>query len=464
MSDEKSNDKPHAKPRAPGRAATAPGSAKRTMVGLPISDPRAQYQANQESGGGHDKRPGHGGYRPAEPDAEPLKPRLTVDDGYVADKLYMDPPSESFGRAPTHVAISAPPPAAQQVAQVPAREPSPEPPRGPNLAASALRAAQGGGTPERSGGPNFASAALHAAQQTIHENLSQRAPAPRTSFANPAAPDAGRADVRRMADRGGPATSAANAGHAGNQRPGSSNQANPNLRLKLDMATDEEHYRGVPKSRLPRMLLWLLIIGGAAGGAYWATTEGGIEVVRARVEALIHGRGAAAPQVPGSPPADQSAAQPNEAVPPAAAAQQTRETQQTPAGATPQPSAAEANPPAQAPGQAAQAARAPQASKEQDERAARELADPEPPSEAAAAQAPAKPTEKPTEKPKPTPPAAAAKPSKPSPPAHRPVRNPVISVKPIGSAAPPPNAPPEPAGTPYVPSVPIDPPAPDEPR
>jgi hypothetical protein len=427
MSDENSKDR---RPqRGPGRAATAPGGAKRTMIGLPVSDPRV---APDEP-----VRPGPSGQRPATPEAAPLpspgnRPNTGLDDGYIADKLYMEPPSETFGRAPTHVAMPAPqhaPPPAH--AAPPPREPEHA---APNFAATALRAAQAergsghnpaaaalhGAQGERGASHNPAGAALHAAQQTMQERM----PAPRTSFSNPSAPEAWRNDVRRMADRG--TTQAP---------PRPTAVGNASLRLKLDSAEPDDPYHGVPKSRLPSVLLWLFALAGLGGAAaYWVDEQGGLVAARTRLEGLVSGH-------PIAPPTITPAAAPSAEAPPTAAEP-----------TTPPPTAAEPTTP---PPTAAQA-----------ESAAQALADPEPPTAAPAkpepVQAEAKPKPPSEEKPKPV---RASKPAAPTPPAHKVVRHqPVITVKPIGSSATPPSsAPPEPAGTPYVPNIP-EPPAPDEAR
>jgi hypothetical protein len=405
MSDE--NSKNRRPQRGPGRAATAPGGAKRTMIGLPISDPRRNADDPQDPA-----RPGH---RPATSDtvAQPGKPHGGLDDGYIADKLYMEPPSETFGRAPTHAAIPAPQHAAPAAHAVPAE---PEPERAPNFAAGALRAAQ----VERGTGHNPAGTALHAAQQTVQERI----PAPRTSFSSPPAPEAWRNDVRRMADRG-----------TTSQIPRPAAAGNASLRLKLDSAEPDDHYRGVPKSSLPSVLLWLfLLAGAAAAAAYWVDAQGGLVAARTRLESLVSGHPVPAPTVaaPTPPTAETSPSAP--ATPPPSAAP-TATTTTTPPTAAATPTQA------------------------QGENAAQALADPEPPTAAPSkpepAHAEAKP--KPEEKPKP----AAAKPAAPAPPRRVVRHEPVLTVKPMGSsAAPPSNAPPEPAGTPFVPNM--EPPAPDD--
>jgi hypothetical protein len=448
---------PEGRHATPGPAPSAPkrGVAARTMVGLSPPQPQ-DFAAISASSGGH--APGH------EPERDPAHARTEATpapvhdpSSYIADKLYVEPPSEVFARAQTQAASKAAPPAPPPSAAGNAfsdtlhaadmrghREP---PPQGPSFVDDALHAAAHRDRPA----PRF----TEEAAQTMHEHSQPRAPQPalRTSFGPAQAPEAWRNDVKRMAQRGGTNVSV---------RPGPTSSTPPgpgSLRLKLDAAADDEdHYRGVPKSRVGAVLAWLVILCGiGAGAAYWFDAEGGVSAVVARVQAVLQGKSAQPAVVQQPPSATAPAAAAGAAAqPPSAATAQQRPSGATQPGATAQPSAASAP---EAKTSAARAA--------QDEQA-RELADPSsagaPKAQEAKpdakvkqpkAAAPAKPEK--VEKPKH---AAAPKPAKPAKPAAR--REPIIKVKPMSSAAPPPSSgPPAPLDVPYVPAIP-DPPAPPD--
>jgi hypothetical protein len=294
-----------------------------------------------------------------------------------------------------------------------------------------------------------------------------RPPPPPAPTGRGAAPEAWRDEVRRMVERaptnrpGPTAPSAPSApgpqqptgpsgpsglggfgGPTGPSGPGIPGSSKPSLRLKLDADAVEESYRA-PKSGLPKLMVWLVILGLiGAGFAYFAQSQGG-------VAALIKRFGTAQPTLITQDPQPPSAAapsaptvDPNAAVqqPPAAASPGAAPTQPPPTAAPSAPQPASATAPAAPPQTAAKPA----------EPAA--VAKPQPEAPKAAEQPAAKP--------------AAAKPVAPKP---RPVRpqQPVVKVRPIESApsAPDTTAPPTPdhPDIPYVP-MPGDPPAPDEPR
>ena len=279
-----------------------------------------------------------------------------------------------------------------------------------------------------------------------------------------AAPEAWRDEVRRMVERApskgpGPAVPSAPSSQqpggfggpsapGGTGGPGVPGSFKPSLRLKLDADVIEESAYRAPKSGLPKLLVWLVVLGLIGGGFwYFAESQGGVAGLIKRFNGSQPTLTTQDPQPPGAaapsaPTVDPSAAQPT-AAPTAAAPSQ-------PTAATPAPAAA-AQPTAPT-----QPSAAPQAATKPDEPAVTPPPAEQPKAEAPKAAAPAA---------KPTP--AAPKPAAPKP--ARPVRTqqPVVKVRPIEAApsAPETTAPPTPdhPDIPYVP-MPGDPPAPDEPR
>ena len=156
------------------------------------------------------------------------------------------------------------------------------------------------------------------------------APLPQESRPSPysaTAPEAWRAAARNIADQAKTVQAGASPKPPTGRSPGSSAVAGargkgelhtPSLRLKLDSEVEgyEEHYKGVPKSRLPGVLLGLLILLAAAGGGvYWADEHGGLASWAARLHLTEPG-----PQPAASDVADPTAlGTRNEAVPAAAA-------------------------------------------------------------------------------------------------------------------------------------------------
>jgi hypothetical protein len=385
-----------------GHAQTGTPGA-RTVLGVPAAD------AGRPGSGRPPARPGLSGRTPGQVD-EPITlsgatgPHGPHPDG-VPDTLYMDPPSESRPPAETQTLYMDAPSESQPAAktQTPTRErqpmttPPPPPPPGPY---------------------------------------------------NSSAPESWRSAARNVAERSKKSTKPS---------PKSDSQ---HLRLKLDSDGYDEFYRGVPKSRLPVVVLAFLFLLGAAGGAaYWAQDHGGLAAIAVRFHLMqqepaaattaeqplgTRNEGVAAspqPAAPGSVNAPTAAAQPGAAA------------------NDPQPSAAAAPAPKQVqpapPRNAESAKQAPTPVAPTDTNAAA-LADPEPPGAAPAKAAAAAPARAP----------AVSKPAqrKPSPPARPVVRHdPVIKIRDLAAPSNP-DLPPEPSGTPYVPAVPIDPPAPDEPR
>ena len=461
---------------APGPAPNAPtrGPAARTMLGL---SPPQDLGAVRAGLSGH--APGRDQEHDAAHARTDVHPAPAHDpSSYIADKLYMEPPSEVFARAQTQAASKAPPPPSPPLAASNVlgdtlhsadmrghREPH-APGQAPRFVDDALEAASHRERPAAHAAPRFVDDALRAAEprdkqaprfteeaaQTVHEHSQQRAPAPalRTSFGSTQAPEAWRNDVKRMAQRGATSVSGRPGPTASAPGPGS-------LRLKLDAtADDEDHYRGVPKSRIGAVLVWLLILGGiGAGAAYWFDSEGGVNAVVARVQAALQGKSTqpTPPLTPATPavtePAAQSAAPGAGAQPPSAAA-----APQPPSAASSQPSAA--NAPEAKPSH-------PQTEPIAQDKQARELADP------SSAEPPKAEEPKPSanDKPKPAAPEKAEKPKPAATPkvAARPVaprHEPIIKVKPMGSAGPAPSSgAPDPLDVPYVPAVP-DPPAPSD--
>jgi hypothetical protein len=273
-------------------------------------------------------------------------------------------------------------------------------------------------------------------------------PPPPQSPYNASAPESWRSAARNVAERSKKSTRA---------NPKSDSQ---HLRLKLDGDSYDDFYRGVPKSRLPVVVLaFLLLLAAAGGGAYWAQDHGGLAALAARLHLTLQEKLAT------EPTADQQLGSRNEGVaanaqPAAVAAAPTGADTMAQPGAAPAPqlpAAAPAQQPAKAAAPGATEAQAAAANRPSDTNA-RSLADPEMPgaeppgaaeaSKAAPAKAP-----------------VASKPAARRAPPARPVirHDPVIQIRNLGGSSTP-GAPPEPSGTPYVPAVPIDPPAPDEPR
>jgi hypothetical protein len=325
------------------------------------------------------------------------------------------------------------------------------------------------------------------AQPMAAQPVTTRPPPPPAPAGPRAAPEAWRDEVRRMVERAptkgpGPAPSAPSAhgaaqpqgsGYGGNAGAGPSYGGNPgagqsyggnagagqgygggpsappgsggpglpgtgkpSLRLKLDAGAVAvaESYRA-PKSVLPKLIAWLLILGLIGGGlAVFAETQGGVAAV---IKRLSGGKPTLTTQET-APPAQAPTAQPGVATQqPTAAA--TAEPQAAPPTAAPaaappvQPAAAKPAEPAAAPKEAAPVAQ-PQAPK---------AAEPKP------AAAPAA---------KPAAPAAKAPPRQ-----VRPQQQPVVKVRPIESgSSQPSSAPPSPDGLdiPYVP-MPDAPPEPE---
>ena len=488
MSDDNSRERPLGT-RSPSAKATqagvAPekgpkrGAAARTMIGLPVIDPT---QAQRIARAGLSGRPPVSSAPPervvhsAPPERvipAPVPAASQADepeDQRDSDTRYMEPPSEVLGRAQTEVV----PPLQQPFAHVPEAPPPPvgpfsipvppPPDPGPGLFGSTLQRASGAGAraqprvpPAANAGPGLISSSLHA----MHDPEAPKPSAPRTSFSthqapNQApnqAPDAWRDDVRRMAERG-PA-----------QRPKVMPGPTASLRLKLEGDISEEQPYRAPKSALPGLLLWLLILGGLGAGAYfYAESQGGVTAVIERL------RGARGPALaPGSTaPGAVPAAPPTAAQQPAAAPQvepSAAQPQQPAAAPAQAPAAAAPGDPAAAPPTAAPTA--PTAPTADD--GARSLADPDPPQDTpsqapaaappAAANSPATPTKAAT----PSKPKAQSKPKASAKPVRR--SEPVVKVRPLEGSSPssPSAAPPAPPDMPYVP-VPADPPAPDEPR
>jgi hypothetical protein len=482
MSDDNSRDR---RPPRRGADGQAP-DPKRTILGMPGVP-----------------RPGLSGRTPGEPDEpEPeraltattrgLAPASNARDS-VPDTRYMDPPSESLGGWP-----SSPDPlafAAARTAESDARrfQPAGHEPHEPERASPygvtekvAVRPSGGVVSPGPEARPSPYAATAPEAWRVAARNVADKnktiANGPVTS-PKPPAPSRNPGSTMAAAARTSPGTRAS-AGSKGEFH---------SLRLKLDSEVEgyEEHYKGVPKSRLPAVLLGLLILLAAAGGgAYWAEEHGGLATLAARlhltVGAEVEGP-APANAGPAAPAPLDNAAPSDKAAPAVTKAGEA----QSPTGATlaAPPSAANPPPSAAAPSSAAaESARQPGASAQPtaaQDVAAQAIAEPDMP---VAAPPSAAKVDKPAasaqaDKPVAAPPAAAradkpaasaqadkpvAAPAKvehhrPAAPAARPVvhHEPVVKIRDLGAA---PGAPPEPAGSPYVPPVPIDPPAPDEPR
>lgn len=450
-------------PRQPGGH---PVDHKRTIHGMPGAP-----------------RPGLSGRTPGEPDETERTPSgrtargvapIHDDDDELPDKRYMEPPSETMGQLPSE--LSPAPFGATRTRTVEA-----DPRRLP-----VSHAAQDG-RDERDRASPFGPTEKQPVRMASAEPPS--APMPQESRPSPysaTAPEAWRAAARNVADKAKTVGTVASSKPPAGRNPGSSAVASgrgkgelhtPSLRLKLDSEVEgyEEHYKGVPKSRLPSVLLGLLILVAAAGsGAYWADEHGGLASWAARLHLTEPGI-----QPPASSVVDHSGlGTRNEAVPavPKATAPAPNPGAAPSPLTTPQPSAANEGKPAapvQAPATAApQAALAAQAAAgktpptTQDSNA-QALAEPDMKLEAPPAAAK---TEKPVAAAQPAKPVVvqpkAAERRRPVAPPPRPVvvhHDPVLKIREIGATSAP-GAPPEPADSPYVPSVPIDPPAPDEPR
>jgi hypothetical protein len=235
------------------------------------------------------------------------------------------------------------------------------------------------------------------------------------------------------------------------------------LRLKLDMAQDDFHFKGVPKSAAPKVLLWLAILGGLGGGAaYYVDAHGGVDNVLQQLSNLRHG---------GAPAATPALTDPATVAPTGAQPTAATNPVQPPAAAT------TTTPPSAAADQAAPKADSAPVQQPATDQAAVNLADPDAPSEAAddtkdAAKPAAAEPSKPAAAPKQAAPAKPARTEKPKAVAHAkpkptPVRTPsrsepVIKVSPAGAAddhpLEVPDLPPSPSGgNDYLPA---DPPAP----
>jgi hypothetical protein len=460
MSDENYRDR-----RPPRQPGGHPGDPKRTILGMPGAP-----------------RPGLSGRTPGEPEEpEPTPSGRTArgvapihEDDELPDKRYMEPPSETMGQLPSELAPAPFGPARTRPAELDPRR---------------VPVAQAGhdGRDERDRpspfGPTEKQPVRMPSAEPPGAPLSQES---RPSPYSASAPEAWRAAARNIADKAKTVGVAASPKPPPGRSPGSSAVASgrtaaggkgefhtPSLRLKLDSEVEgyEEHYKGVPKSRLPGVLLGLLILVIAAGGgAYWADGHGGLASWAARLHLTE----------PGIQPPANSAQDPtalgtrNEAVPAATAPAPNAAAARSPL-TTPQPSAASASKPAgpspapaaaapqaTAPAQAA-AGKAPATTQDSNAQA---LAEPDMKLEAPPAAAK---TEKPlqaasADKPVMQPKAAERRRPAAPPPARSVVHHdPVLKIREIGAASAP-GAPPEPADSPYTPSVPIDPPAPDEPR
>ena len=276
---------------------------------------------------------------------------------------------------------------------------------------------------------------------------------------NSSAPESWRSAARNVAERSKKSA-----------RPGPKSDSQ-HLHLKLD-ADSYDDYRGVPKSRLPVIVLaFLLLLAVAGGGAYWAQNHGGLAALASRLHLVPQ-----ALEPPATPPQDQD--QPlgtrNEGVAasPQPSANGAAQALAGPANPASGPSAA---PTAAQPSAAVQAASKPPAEPTPAQAAATPQGEPRAPTAADSnAQALADP-DAPTEQPARTPPVqrtaarGATVTPQVKPAAHKPsvprtvVRHdPVIKIRDLAA---PQNldAPPEPSGMPYVPA-PSEPPAPDEPR
>jgi hypothetical protein len=280
------------------------------------------------------------------------------------------------------------------------------------------------------------------------------------------APESWRTAARNVAKR------------SGRPNPKSDSQ---HLRLKLDEAYDDDYYRGVPKSRLPVVVLaFLLLLAAAGGGAYWAQDHGGLVTLTERVRRLVREKLYGEPADEGAGPAATAAT--DTPTPGAAAASPTAPQNTGTANTVPPTAAGPAQPGAQVPSTAASAAASPATSadapstKPASDDSARALADPDMPTQAPseanhdrADQNTGKDATKDTKTSNPAQAPAAARPTPDKPvaraaaPARTVVRHaPVIQIRDLNNP-PAPGAPPEPSDMPYTPTR-NEPPAPDEPR
>ncbi|HEY2733871.1 MAG TPA: hypothetical protein VGI70_07795 [Polyangiales bacterium] len=398
-------------------------------------------------------RPGLSGRTPGEPDESdevPSAPSARDAPHFSRpdepDKQYMEPPSEAFGRAPTQQQTALPEP------------PLRHEPRAPSWQDElAGRANPYGATSKQAVRPA--------------SSLPPSAPEPpRPSPYSATAPEAWREAARNVADRAKTAAVTPQASFATATRsPGSSMSPRPpapprgepagSLRLKLDADEVEgydEHYKGVPKSRLPAVLLvFLILLIAAGGGAYWAEEHGGLASVAARLHLgplseLLGGSAASAPAF--TPPPSAAGTPPPSAAgtPPPSAASTSAAKTSTPTDHAPSP------PPSAASATKAEATT-------DDQAAARALAEPDMPA-ADAAQANAKPNDSSVAKAEP----AAKHPAKTAPhhAAPKPIvhHDPVLKIREVGAQSATPGTPPEPSDTPYIPTPIEPPPPPDEPR
>lgn len=316
------------------------------------------------------------------------------------------------------------------------------------------------------------------AQPVAAPPISTRPPPP---AAPSRAPEAWRDEVRRMVERApskGPTSSPTGTpsqspgglgGYGGPNTPGGSSLPpapahKPSLRLKLDADAAEESAYRAPKSALPKVMMWLVILG-MLGGGFWLYAES-----RGGVAALIQeaqggqptltapaAEPATAPTAPvaadpGVAPQQPSAAAAPAAVPTQAPAQQPAATAQPSAAPVQRPSPAPTTRPAAPSGTAA----------------ANSTAAPSTPKAQPSATAPTPAAEAPEKNAEPAPAASPKAAALKAPPRQVRPQQPVVKVRPIESApsASEPAAAPgaaEPLDIPYVP-LPGDPPAPDDAR
>jgi hypothetical protein len=465
------------------------------MLGMPLADSDGPTKP-------HSPRAGLSGRKPGASD-EPEDTSTRTARGIAPasfegedepDKRYMDPPSETLSPAATWQL-----PPSQPARVVPAAEPAV-----PSWQAQVDRPNPYGTT----------------GRQPVRPSMSAPAsppppPPPRSSPYSASAPEEWRTAARSVADKarasGGPASNSAaptagrSFGSGAGARPSSGgkgpNQV-PTLRLKLDADEVEGHedqygYSGVPKSRLPAVLLTsLILIVAAGGGAYWAEQHGGLSVWAARLHltqdatpasadpATLGAQGEAVPGAPSSTNGDVAPGAPSgahgeavSAAPPSAhgeavsAAPPTTDKPAAPPSAAAngaEPSAAPAAAKGGGPANDLSKLKAadPRAAAAVQDDNAKALAEPEMPTVAdPAAKAP--PDSKPASPPKaavaerPAPPKAAAHHAAASHPITH--HEPVLKIRDLG-ASDAPSPPPEPSDTPYARTPRDEPPAPDEPR
>jgi hypothetical protein len=342
--------------------------------------------------------------------------------------------------------------------------------------------------PAETGDPGLFRTALDntvRAQPVAAQPISTRPPPPP---APSRAPEAWRDEVRRMVERApskGPTSSPAGTsnpssqspggmgGYGGPNAPGGSSlppvPANkPSLRLKLDADAAEESAYRAPKSALPKVLMWLVILG-AIGGGFWlyAESRGGVDALLQQLQGtqpvvVTPAAGPAAAPVAADPAV--APQQPPAAAAPAAAAPAVAApaAPAVAAPAQPQQPAASAQPSTNTP---APRAAAPSGNASPTTVTAAPSGTPAPSTPKAQPQSAAAPPPEKTGEPAPV---AAPKPAAPKAPARQ-VRpqQPVVKVRPIesapGTSEPAPSGAAEPLDIPYVP-LPGDPPAPDEAR